>query len=99
MTAKQTTNKRIPKTAMTPTWPSSLRSKMTTETTFDLGENNRIEALSSRMTLMKMKHQAAIRPERASGAVTSLSEMSRYAPKIRHAASGSGWILLKVDSA
>jgi hypothetical protein len=90
MTAKETNSKRIPKTAMTPTCPSSLRSKMTTETTFDFGANNRIAALSSRITPMKMKDQAAISPERASGAVTSLRDMSRLAPIIRLASSSSG---------
>ena len=74
ITAKEATNKRIPKTEITPTCPSSLRSKITTETTFDAGAKSNIDALSSRMTPMKMNDQAAISPERASGAVTSLSD-------------------------
>ena len=84
---------------MTPTCPSSLRSKMTTETTFDLGANNKMDALSSRITPMKMNDQAAISPERASGAVMSLSDVRRFAPMIRLASSSSGWMLRKVYSA
>ena len=72
---------------------------MTTETTFDLGAKSRIEALSSRMTPMKMNDHAAISPERASGAVTSINVVKRLAPMIRLASSSSGWMLLKVDSA
>ena len=80
----------MPKTEITPTCPSSLRSKITTETTFDAGEKSRIEALSSRITPMKMNDQAAISPERASGTVTSLSDSNRLAPMIRLASSSSG---------
>ncbi len=54
---------------MAPNWPSSLRSKITTDITLVLGVNRMIEADSSRMTPMKMKHQAAMMPLRASGAV------------------------------
>jgi len=50
------------KTEITPTCPSSLRSKITTETTFDAGAKSRIEALSSRITPMKMNDHAAISP-------------------------------------
>jgi len=90
MTAKEATNNKMPKTEITPTCPSSLRSKITTETTLEAGAKSRIEALSSRMTPIKMKDQAAISPERASGAVTSLRVINRLAPITRLASSSSG---------
>ena len=75
---------------MAPNWPSSLRSKITTDITLVAGVNRMIEADSSRMTPMKMKHQAAMIPLRASGAVTSRRTRSRPAPRMRPASSSSG---------
>jgi len=62
------------------------------------GVNRMMEAESSRMTPMKMKHQAAMMPLRARGAVTSRRMRSRPAPRIRPASSSSGGIPRKVAS-
>ena len=78
-----------PSTAMAPNCPSSLRSMITTEITLVLGVKRMIEADSSRMTPMKMKHQVAMMPLRASGAVISRSTRSRPAPRMRPASSSS----------
>ena len=43
---------------MAPNWPSSFRSKITTDMTLVFGVNRMIDADSSRITPMKMKHQA-----------------------------------------
>src|SRR5213593_1751241 len=56
MMRNETASRRIPNTEIAPTCPSSLRSKMTTDMTFELGAKSRIAALSSRMTPIKMKH-------------------------------------------
>jgi len=45
---------------MAPNWPSSLRSKITTDMTLVLGVKRMMEADSSRMTPMKMKHHVAM---------------------------------------
>jgi hypothetical protein len=57
-----------------------------------------IEADSSRITPMKMKHQAAMTPLRASGAVMSRRMRSRPAPRIRPASSSSAGMPRNVAS-
>jgi hypothetical protein len=58
-----------------------------------------MEADSSRMTPMKTKHQVAMIPLRASGAVISRSTRSLPAPRMRPASSSSGWMPRMVASA
>src|SRR6185437_5890468 len=61
------------RTAMAPTSPLSLRSKIRTDSTL-VSEVNKITAAeSSRTTPTKMKHQVAIAAERSSGAVMSFN--------------------------
>ena len=83
---------------MAPNCPSSLRSKITTDMTLVLGVKRMIDADSSRMTPMKMKHQVAMMPLLASGAVISPSTRRRPAPRMRPASSSSGWMPRNVAS-
>jgi len=96
--AKVITSMKRPSTAMAPNWPSSLRSKITTEITFVFGVKRMIDADSSRITPMKTKHQVAMIPLRASGAVISPRTRRRPAPRTRAASSSSGEMPLKVAS-
>src|SRR5207247_2510349 len=66
--------------------------------TLVLGVKRMIDADSSRITPMKTKHQVAMMPLRASGAVISPSTRRRPAPRMRPASSSSGWTPLKVAS-
>src|SRR3989442_11391807 len=63
--AKVMASMKRPRTAMAPNWPSSLRSKITTEITFVFGVKRMIDAESSRITPMKTKHHVAMTPLRA----------------------------------
>ena len=83
---------------MAPNWPSSFRSKITTDITFVFGVNRMIDADSSRITPMKMKHHAAMIPLRASGAVTSRRMRRRPAPRMRPASSRSAGMPRNVAS-
>jgi hypothetical protein len=97
--AKVIASMKMPRTAMAPNCPSSLRSKMTTDITFVFGVKRMIEAESSRITPMNTKHHVAMMPLLASGAVISHSTRRRPAPRMRPASSSSGWMPRRVASA
>src|SRR5262249_55610740 len=98
MVANVVISMKRPSTAIAPNCPSSFRSKMTTDITLVLGVNRMIDADSSLMTPMKTKHQVAMMPLRASGAVISASTRRRPAPRMRPASSSSGWMPRNVAS-
>ena len=84
-------------TAMAPTSPLSLRSKIRTDRTLVSEVNRMTAAVSSRMTPTKTKHQVAIAAERSSGAVMSVRVRSRVAPSMRPASSSSRWTAWKAE--
>src|SRR5262249_40405784 len=96
-TAKVMTSMMMPRTAMAPRSPDSLRSKISTEMTFVSEVNRMIAAESSRITPTKMKHQVAITLVRNSGAVMWPSACRRVAPRMRLASSRSGLMVRNAD--